>query len=146
MKKIKSIVGVILVAVFMVSGLALAVNTNTASAGTYNYGGTNSGHKHHKKHKKHKKKKASQATVRKKIAEFRGFNTPQSIAAYNRVSAIKKANPAQFRNLQRIFNQYNRVGGKLKVRPSVQTVSAINMFRSYNGYGMYVKYMGKLKK
>lgn len=99
-----------------------------------------------KNHNKKSNKKSSQVTVQKKVAEFAIHNNAKDIASYRKVSAIKKANPAQFRNLQSVFNKYNKVGGKLKVQPSAQTVSAINMFRGYNGYSAYLNYVGKLKK
>jgi hypothetical protein len=147
MKKIQSIVGVLLIAAFMVSGLVLTLDTNTASAATgCDYNGNNCDSTHHHKKKAKKKKKTSQVTVQKKVAEFGVYNNARSISAYRTVSAIKKSNPARFRALQSIFNKYNTVGGRLKVRPTVQTVSAINLFRSYDGYSRYLSYVGKLKK
>jgi len=141
--KLQSFVGVFLVAVFVLSTVAVSKSdlslVRIAAAG---YGNDNGGN--HKKQKKHKK--VSQVKVQKKIAEFKIHNNAKDIDSYRRVSAIKKSNPAQFKALQNVFNKYNKVGGKLKVQPSAQTVSAINMFRGYNGYSAYLNYVGKLKK
>ena len=144
-KRTQTIVGVLFVAVFMFGSVAFGGDglslIRKASAG-YGSDSGDSGHHHHKK----KKKKISQAKVLQKVNEFKGYNTPANISAYNRIVAIKKASPAKFRAMENVYQRYARVGGRLKVRPSVQTISAINMFKSYNGYATYLNYVAKLKK
>jgi hypothetical protein len=142
-KKFQTIAGILMVAAFAFTAAfadsSIFSLNRTASAG---YGSDN--HHHHKKKKK-KKKKTSQKTIQKKVAEFSYFNNSRSIAAYRTVSALKQNNPARFRALQQIFKKYNTVGGRLKVKPNAQTLNSINMFRSYEGYSMYLKYAAKLK-
>lgn len=143
-KKFQTIAGILMVAAFAFTTAfadsSLFSLNRTASAGY----GSDSGH-HKKKKKKKKKKKTSQKTIQKKVAEFRYFNNPRSIAAYRTVSALKQNNPARFKALQQIFKKYNTAGGRLKVKPNVQTLNSINTYRSYEGYAMYLKYVAKLK-
>lgn len=154
-KKIQTTIGIFLVAVFVASSVGANGSFSvirSAFAG-YGYSGgseitppaattTSSKHHHHKK----KKKKTSQTTVVKKVAQFKVFQTPANVRAYNTVSAIKKTNPSKFRALQNVFNRYTTVSGKLRVQPNAQTLASINMFRSYNGYSTYLNYVSKLKK
>lgn len=153
--KVQTIVGISLVAVFVISAVAtsgsgLSLN-RVASAG---YGSNDNGQDHKsaaerkKAERKRNKKgnKVSQKTVVAKVAEFKAYNAPQHQAAFRTVSNIKRVNPTRFRAIENVFKKYNTVSGRLRVQPSRQTLSVINQYRSYDGYSKYLNYANKLKK
>lgn len=153
-KKQQVAVGAFMVAVFAITAIVASSSdlslTRTASAGygsdTGQRNRSEAARRREERARNKKHHKSSQKTSEQKVEEFSGFNNPQAIEAYRTVSALKKTNPSRFRALEIIFNKYNKVGGRLRVQPSAQTVAAINQFRNYNGYSIYLNHLARLKK